>query len=561
MGKRTLRPNYSTILQRIGRLARGRIVSCLIVAMVAVCGLYFRLHGLRRSLWLDEAWVANSVIAESLRGMFRYDSWLQTSPPLFLLLVRVTVGFLGLTPFAFRLIPFLFGLLSCVCMFYLARQVLSPRWVLPAWTLFVLSPAAIYYSQSLKQYSLELAVATAVFLTCILYLQRPTARRFWLLLAVVAAGLLMSYSVVFLLPGIILVVCLVENKNETSVTVPRTRKWTGLMRSFILAAVAGAILVGLYLFFVLPNTSPSLRAFFAGDRGGGSFFRVAGSIASNLRLLFPLPYFVLSDARVPVFFVLVFVLFIGLILAWLKFRGGSRRWLEVQVICAVPLLLQVICDGLTWYPMTARTSLFLLPALILLFMCDLELILDLALRRLRREWIEPLMDTMLVCAMLMVVFAGLAKRPLAALLSGDEDVAAAVSYLHSNVQRGDILWVHTTCSESFKLYRRMTKWEDAPARFGHTGWPCCPRGISVVKGASKEENVRRDLNNGVPTSFSGKVWLLYTMRTYQWKWVGVDEPRIMEDVFRERGCIQESAPVFNNIGVSSFDCRSSRSNP
>ena len=83
-------------LHCMGRLARNRILWCLIVAVVAMCGVAFRLLGLGRSIWLDEAWVANSVTAGSLAGMFRYDSWLQTSPPLFLLLVRMTVNSLGL---------------------------------------------------------------------------------------------------------------------------------------------------------------------------------------------------------------------------------------------------------------------------------------------------------------------------------------------------------------------------------------------------------------------------------------------------------------------------------
>ncbi len=39
-----------------------------------------------RSLWLDEAWVANSIHAPSLREMFYYPDWLQTNPPSFLLL-------------------------------------------------------------------------------------------------------------------------------------------------------------------------------------------------------------------------------------------------------------------------------------------------------------------------------------------------------------------------------------------------------------------------------------------------------------------------------------------
>lgn len=220
------------------------------------------------------------------------------------------------------------------------------------------------------------------------------------------------------------------------------------------------------------------------------------------------------------------------------------------------------------YPTTYRTSLFLLPAVILLFLSNLQLILDFAVHQLQREWLEPLLDILMVCATVLLVLMSVAKQPLRALnaykIPGpvtfglkvpEEDVASAVSFLRSSVQRGDLLWVHASCSEAFKLYARMTAWSDAPVEFGHTGWPCCPRGIPVVEGSGKNEDVRSDLNSGVPTTFSGTVWLLYTTRTDHWKFVGADEPKVMQNVFLERGCLQKPTPSFYNIGVSSFSCK------
>ena len=71
--------------------------------------------------------------------------------------------------------------------------------------------------------------------------------------------------------------------------------------------------------------------------------------------------------------------------------------------------------------------------------------------------------------------------------------------------------------------------------------------------------MRGDLNKGVPSSFTGTVWLVYTNRTFHWDYVGVDQSKIMEDDLRERGCIQKSTPNFFNIGVSEFVCRGGQS--
>jgi peptide deformylase len=42
-----------------------------------------RLQGFDRSLWQDESWVANSILSQTWHGMFYYDAWAQSTPPLF----------------------------------------------------------------------------------------------------------------------------------------------------------------------------------------------------------------------------------------------------------------------------------------------------------------------------------------------------------------------------------------------------------------------------------------------------------------------------------------------
>ena len=68
----------------------GRLATIVLLGFTLILGLY----GIERSLWLDEAWVANSVHAPTLHGMFYYPNWLQTSPPLFLLLAESQSTFL-----------------------------------------------------------------------------------------------------------------------------------------------------------------------------------------------------------------------------------------------------------------------------------------------------------------------------------------------------------------------------------------------------------------------------------------------------------------------------------
>jgi hypothetical protein len=70
---------------RIEKLLKSDMVLFALVTL----GIMTRTINLHQSLFVDEAW-ANSVLTESLHEMLYYDNWLQTSPPLFLLLVRYT---------------------------------------------------------------------------------------------------------------------------------------------------------------------------------------------------------------------------------------------------------------------------------------------------------------------------------------------------------------------------------------------------------------------------------------------------------------------------------------
>src|SRR5580658_7233610 len=97
MRRLTIRLSYTGV-KHVPLLIAGAL-------LLAVLGL--GIFGMSRSLWLDEAWVANSVQAPSLSGMFYYPGWLQVNPPLFLLLVRGVVRLAGASNAAFRLIPLL----------------------------------------------------------------------------------------------------------------------------------------------------------------------------------------------------------------------------------------------------------------------------------------------------------------------------------------------------------------------------------------------------------------------------------------------------------------------
>src|SRR4030095_5938934 len=125
-------------------------------------GVILRLHHFGRDLSIAESWVANSVLTHSLSAMFYYESWLQTTPPLFLLLVRATVSLIGLSNASLCAVPLALSLLALLL-------------------LAALSPPVIAFSKQLKHYSADIAASTLLLFVLWEYLREGNRTHyFWL---------------------------------------------------------------------------------------------------------------------------------------------------------------------------------------------------------------------------------------------------------------------------------------------------------------------------------------------------------------------------------------------
>jgi hypothetical protein len=502
-------------------LRLSRIVKAAVPAAVLLSALGAGIYGIGRSLWLDEAWVANSVQAPSLSGVFFHTAWLQVNPPLFLLLVRAAVRALGVSNTTLRLAPLALAMLAVVCMLLLARRVLSPAFAALACALLALHPTAIEFSHSLKQYSGELAATSVVLLAAILYLQQPDRKRFLWLLAAAALTMPLAYPAVFLLPGVLLAVYFTSTKRlPRDEGVPRGPGGPPHLRAALLAYTTGGIFLVLYGVFIRPNSSAALREFFktVADSGFST-----GLAAAAL-------FCVLAGVR----------LAISLRCA----RPGWREW--TQIVCLLPCILFAASGALGWYPDSHRTRLFVLPCFILLLMMTVEELLT----RLRLR-----LDALALCAALAIPTLAIWKQVTEHRNQPEENIAGAVRFLQTHVEPADLVLVHPSVREGFLLYARMDGWETPPAVFTDTGWPCCQRGRDPMPGGSTERAIVEDLDARVPRGFSGRVWLYYTTRPTHWTYLGMNEQNIWKQYFWERGCSAGPYFAFENQGICPMDCK------
>lgn len=118
-----------------------------------------------RSLWLDEALIARSLVSRDYVGLLSEPlQGDQAAPVLWLWATRLSLDLFGDGERALRLVPLLAGLLALGLTWLLARRLLPPTLVPVAVAVAVLSPTLLYFSNEVKPYSLDVAVVLALVL-------------------------------------------------------------------------------------------------------------------------------------------------------------------------------------------------------------------------------------------------------------------------------------------------------------------------------------------------------------------------------------------------------------
>jgi hypothetical protein len=482
--------HLSTVCGILAEVLTGRLATIVLLGFTLILGLY----GIERSLWLDEAWVANSVHAPTLGGMFHYPNWLQTSPPLFLLLARAAVSLFGLSTVVLRSVPVLLSLLAVAAMLAVARRVVSPSYAVLATAILAFHPTSVEYFRAFKQYGGEIAATSVVLLAAVAYLQKPDRKQFYVLLGVVVAAMTLSYPTVFLLPGVVIAVAF-GNRG----------------RAALLAGGSAVVLAALYWWLIGPNYTAALRAYWMGAPGVW-----------------------LAPSMIAV---------VGVCIAFAVRIAWTRN--VVGLILLTPCVLLFASELLGWYPASPRTQMFVRPCFILLLVMVLQ---DLASRT-KWKW-----DAVVVLAAAVVIFLGVRKQFHEGRFQPEEDMAGAVRYLRMNVAPSDLVLVHASLREGFQLYTSIQTWTGQPAIYGDTEWPCCPRGKLAGPNVSTPEDVLHDVDSKVPHDFHGRIWLFYTDRPLHWDYVHVYDPKLWQNYFWSRGCTPGPYIRFANLGLVPMNC-------
>jgi len=559
---KAIKSSGSPIKNADPKSSSGRYFLILVLVGLAVAGVMIRVQFLERSLWLDEAWVANSIRAASLRDAIYYDAWLQTTPPLFVALNRVITAFFGTSNIAFRLLPAFFGIASIPLFSFLALRLLKPSFAIAAIVLFIFDPQLILYSQSLKQYSADVFSTVALLVLGYRYLEKRTELWFYSLLAGVVACSFLSYPAMLFWPFVVYITFLKDGLQERTASMEATLRT--LPQSVMVMTLGIFVLLINYLLFVMPNKNAALAEFFGeGFYEGRSFLEFMGFYGAQFLSLADSFFF----ARAGVFRIgAILALLGGLVHLWVsQLRISRLERLATPLLLTAPTAGVLALNVVGLFPLPGfhhRLLLFAFPITVLIFCLGLQLFTDTAARFLA-SWMKPFNPTLLEAILgslaavglatpVFVFFGTVGAGPIFA--EDHEEIEQTLHFMSQRVRSSDVLYVHATVREPFKLYGPMLLPAISRVVHGRIGAPCCPRHDYRNPRRESADEVSREILSLSKVAAGRSLWLLSTDRELHWLHVRRNDVEIFERALPGHGCRKSDEAKFAGIYLGRFDC-------
>jgi hypothetical protein len=483
------------------------------------------------SLWTDEAWVADSVMAPSVGQMLYYKDWVQSTPSLVLLAMRGSFALLGASELAFRVVPLIAGLLSLLATSILLHRTFPLPVALLGTTFQGLNYWAFKYAQQSKQYSMDLLVSSG-FLLLLWSAVEPsaTSRRFHALLAFGCVATFASHPAVFWYPAAILTLAL-DHRCERRI-----------QRALVAAGLWGSAVIVNYFAFVLPNSAKEMFRSWSSDmllaHGLGSGLI---ELANSLRTLLIPPMAPVLDW---VSALLLLVVGVGLTLGIKKVRNGRMEAVAV-LGGGLSILTAVVASMAGLYPVLGypRVMIWCLPSLIVL-MC-------LGLRAL------PVWNRMPGIGVAVVCIAAALASPwmVGQVRATEEENRAAFTYVETHAAAADWIYVHGGLWAQFEAYEQILDWSPTRVYIGAWGWPCCALDIESKASDPAARTAAADVAN-VSELADGRIWAI-TPAGLDGHWSGVIRERLeqVRDEFALVGCVVAESREFGHTRAEAFDCR------
>ena len=387
------------------------------------------------SLWFDESVVATDIIN---RGFMEFlqpsPDYTQTGPLGFFILIKLAIQVFGNSEYAFRLFPLLFGIISLFLFYKVAKHILNPEAVVIALGLFAILDPLVWYSTTLKPYSIDVAVTLLIY-TFVINMRTKQLNMLQTAFFAFAGAVVVwfSHPSIFIIAGV--GVCSVAFCSIN-------KEWARLRGQLFIYSIWALSFVALYILYTHNLTS---------DMDYNMGIEKALKMENSLM---PFPPESLKDIRwyVDSFFE-TFDSAIGLSFAGLAafafIVGGISMYSENRerfLLLISPFFFTVVAAALHQYSIKGRLILFLVPLMLLIISEGVAKVSN-------KSGHNPAKVGIILIALLFLYPFSWAtyhiKNP-----SSLEEIKPVLSYIKDNWQKEDILYIHFYTQYAFEYYSK-----------------------------------------------------------------------------------------------------------
>lgn len=374
-----------------------------------------------RSLWIDEAMLASSILTRNFGELISYPlDWGQSAPVGYLYTVKLLTEIVGHEEYVLRMWS-LFSFFCCVFLFYFViRYVFSAKHPEIFTLSFIFLPFFMRYSNELKPYMSD---NMFVLLSLLLFgLWQKGNLKFSVLVVSYSVIIWFSFASIFFIASgmIIAVIEILFGIRTPSSTALRAKKLCGCI------VVALSFAVNYRLWLSVSSTHAGGADFFALTR----FIFLPSSLEEIITMLKMMKQILAPLASADkTFAVTVSVLAIAGLVACLR----DKETLPVSAAAAGSVLLMCVASSMGFYPIITRLVMFVSVELLALSAKGF----DILERRGNRPALSLLIFTLLIVPFLKTVNDA---RPSKVYMQGTE-VADNVSYLRDNAAQTDMIYV------------------------------------------------------------------------------------------------------------------------
>lgn len=401
----------------------------LIIFGIAIC---FTQYFYNRSLWLDEAFIANNIMSRNFLDLLFPLDYGQVAPVLFLLFTKLFSLIIPNSELGLRVFPLLSYLFSIIIFYKICKLLFKNKISITfCLSLFVFNYALIYYSSESKQYMSDVFVLLLLYYTTIKYSLTITIH-YLRFIVVGSICIFMSNitPIVLLSCGIYLV--LINSKEIIKVN--QMRKLFLIIFSVWLASF-----VFYYLFFIHnhPTRESMIEywsyAFLPNNPFNSSFYIF---LFDKFKMIF---FSLLDFGIIGKFFVLLFYL-IGLVFIFLN------KNLKFVILFIIPIVVHLVLSAFKLYPFDTRLALYSSALYIIIITFGFEnLINSKYLQKFNNSFIN-----VLIPFLFLVNFFYSKPLPVK-----NEEIKEVLSYINTNIKDDQSIFVYYAAEPAFKYYQSI----------------------------------------------------------------------------------------------------------